>query len=69
MPDVFWVALAVLVAAYVLWDTRNAKHLEEALDQLLEANCKIYELEQKLKELEGKAESTSKAQALAPDAD
>ena len=54
MPDVFWVALAVLVAACVLWDTRNAKHLEEALDQLLEANCKIYELQQKLKEYEGK---------------
>lgn len=54
MSDVFWVALAVLVAAYVLWDTRNAKHLEEALDQLLEANCKIYELRQKLKKYEGK---------------
>lgn len=57
MPDVFWVALSVLVAAFVLWDTRNAKRLEEALDQLLEANCKIYELEQKLKELEGKDEA------------
>lgn len=54
MPDIFWIALAVLVAAFVLWDTRNAKHLEEALDQLLEANCKIYELQQKLKEYEGK---------------
>ena len=71
MPDVFWVALSVLVGAFVLWDTRNAKHLEEALDQLLEANRKIYELQQKLKEYEekDKAESTPEAQALAPGAD
>lgn len=54
MLDVFCIALAVLVAAYVLWDTRNAKHLEEALDQLLEAQCEILELRQKLREYEEK---------------
>ena len=66
MPDIFWIALAVLVAAYVLWDTRNAKHLEEALDQLLEAQCEICELRQKLKEYEEKDKANSPANNCLP---
>ena len=59
MPDDFWTVFAVVVvvafAAYTLWDMRNAKHLEEALNQLIEARCEIFELRQRIKELEGKA--------------
>lgn len=71
MPDGFWFIAAIYAALlfYVLWDLRHAKLLEQCTLDLLEARCEILELRQKLKELGGKAESTSKAQALAPGAD
>ena len=58
MPDDFWTVFAVVVfvafAAYTLWDMRNAKRLEEALNQLIEARCEINRLREKLKKYEGK---------------